>query len=70
MGPLREYDLKINGSPTTVLLTEEDAKKLGATPVREPELPAADLPPDDVDTKARRPMNKARRPDHQGGATT
>jgi hypothetical protein len=70
VGPLREYDLTINGAPTTVLLTEEDAAKLGATPVPEPALPAVDLPPGDIDTKARRPLNKARRPDQPGGATT
>jgi len=47
MGPLREYHVTVNGSPTTMLLNEKDAERLGGTPV--------------VALKARRVPNKARR---------
>lgn len=63
MGPLREYHVVMNGAPTTVLLTDEDAARLGATPVAQE--PATAPAPE---AKARRPANKARTPkDKTGG---
>lgn len=33
MAELREYNVVVNGNPTTMQLTEEDAKRLDAEPV-------------------------------------
>lgn len=57
MAPLREYTLTINGSTTTMLLSEEDAARLGAL------LVAAEIPErhELVEGKARKHVaNKAR----------
>jgi hypothetical protein len=55
VGPLREYHVIVNGAPTTMLLNDKDAERLGGTPVGpEPEVKAELSPPN----KARRPRNK------------
>lgn len=49
---MREYEIKRNGIPLTVLLSEEDAKKAKAVPVTDKS--------ERVESKGRRPSNKAR----------
>ena len=63
---LREYRLIINGSETTAMLTEADAKRAGAVPLGVPVV-VPDVVPDvpevkarPVTTAARTPANKAR----------
>lgn len=60
-GPVKPYNVEINGTPTTLLLSDEDAKERG--------LKAADVvkvkpEPDDDEPegKGRTPANKARTP--------
>lgn len=70
MGELREYTVTMNGTPTTVLLNEADAKQLGAelvggepAPAPEPEPAPAPAP---VPVKASTPPNKARSTTNKG----
>lgn len=64
MGELREYTVTMNGTPTTVLLNEADAKQLGAVPVGGEPTPAPEPKPapapEPVPVKASTPQNKAR----------
>lgn len=52
---MKRYDVIIGGNPTTLLLSDADAKARGLT-AAEPQEPA------EVDTKAKTPANKARKP--------
>ena len=52
---MKRYDVTVNGNKTTLLLSDADAKARGLT-VAEPQEPA------EVDTKAKTPANKARKP--------
>lgn len=54
---LLEYDVVFNGHPTTALLTEAQAARLGATPVTSPKGGGAEEAPP-VKGKARKPANK------------
>jgi hypothetical protein len=64
MADVREYKAIINGAETTVQLTEDEAKRLGAVPINSSETPTdpATIAPAGgvVDTKARTDVkNKA-----------
>lgn len=56
-GPVRLYDVVLNGHQTQMRLNEEDAKRLGGTPVDTAGRHAAD---DTAPRKVRSPQNKAR----------
>ena len=49
---MQRYDVEINGTKTTLLLSDADAKARGLTPKAEPT----------VTTKAKTPANKSRKP--------
>lgn len=62
VGPLKTYDVKVNGAQTRLILSEEDARLMGVLPDPEPE-PEPEPEPDEkarpVANKARTPRNKA-----------
>ena len=52
---MQRYDVTVNGNKTTLLLSDADAKARGLTAAEAPE-------PVEVDTKAKTPANKGRKP--------
>ena len=50
---MQRYDVEINGNKTTLLLSDSDAAARGLTPQQ---------PKAEVDTKAKTPANKNRKP--------
>jgi hypothetical protein len=56
-GPVKRYDVEINGVQTTIQLTDEEAKIRGLTGKAEQKSPAS---------KARTPANKAKTPVNKG----
>ena len=66
-GPVKRYEIQLNGMSTTLLLTDEDARKRGLVPapaaVKAAPAPAAEPAADAVEAKAAEaPANKGRHP--------
>lgn len=72
---LKAYDVTVDGQPTTLLLSDEDARAHGLrvpahrAPEDEPVAEAPEEAPavEDPDTKAHTPANKARTPANKSG---
>ncbi len=68
-GPLKLYDVEVNGATTTMRLSDEDARLMGLI-VDEPEQAGVPEPEPEPETKAETPENKARAPRNKSAATS